>query len=46
MRATVEAGKAAPGGYLFHSDHSVPSDVSLRNYRLALATLAEHGAYD
>lgn len=46
VRATVEAGKAAPGGYLFHSDHSVPSDVSLANYRLALATLAEHGAYD
>ena len=44
VRAKVEAGKA-DGGYIFHSDHSVPHDVSLDNYRLALKTLAECGAY-
>ncbi|MFH1567069.1 MAG: uroporphyrinogen decarboxylase family protein [Gemmatimonadota bacterium] len=44
VRAKVEAGKA-DGGYIFHSDHSVPHDVSLANYRLALQTLAECGRY-
>lgn len=38
VRLKVEAAK--PGGeYLFHSDHSAPSDVPLANYRAALAAL-------
>lgn len=45
VEATVGAGKAGPAGYLFHSDHSVPSDVSLANYNLALETLRRVGAY-
>jgi uroporphyrinogen decarboxylase len=45
VEETVGAGKAHPGGYLFHSDHSVPSDVSLANYELALETLRRVGAY-
>lgn len=44
VRSTVEAGKKG-GGYLFHSDHSVPSDVSYSNYLLALETLAQVGRY-
>ncbi len=44
VTAKVTAGMAG-GGYLFHSDHSVPSDVSLSNYRLALATAREVGRY-
>ncbi len=42
VTSKVEAGKRE-GGYLFHSDHSVPSDVSLENYQLALETLAQVG---
>ncbi len=33
------------GGYLFHSDHSVPNDVSLENYRFALKMLEKYGRY-
>jgi len=45
VRLKVEAAKPG-GGYLFHSDHSVPSDVPLANYRAALAALERHGRYD
>jgi uroporphyrinogen decarboxylase len=45
VESTVAAGKAGAGGYLFHSDHSVPSDVSLANYELALQTLRRVGDY-
>ncbi len=34
------------GGYIFHSDHSVPWDVSLDNYRFALQMLGKYGSYD
>ena len=34
------------GGYMYHSDHSVPNDVSLENYRFTLEMLAKYGAYD
>ncbi|HCV22210.1 MAG TPA: hypothetical protein DGN59_02030 [Candidatus Latescibacteria bacterium] len=44
VTSTVKAGKQG-GGYLFHSDHSVPSDVSLENYRLALETLEDAGRF-
>lgn len=45
VETKLRAGMAAPGGYLFHSDHSVPSDVPLSNYELALATLRRVGEY-
>lgn len=45
VRLKVEAAKPG-GGYLFHSDHSVPSDVPLANYRAALAALEKYGSYD
>jgi uroporphyrinogen decarboxylase len=44
VRAKVTAGKQ-DGGYIFHSDHSVPSDVSLDNYRFALQMLDRYGRY-
>lgn len=44
VTAKVRAGMAG-GGYLFHSDHSVPSDVPLCNYQLALRTAREVGQY-
>ena len=46
VRTKVAAGKEGAAGYLFHTDHSVPSDVSLSNYQLALRTLAECGSYE
>ena len=45
VRTKVTAGKEG-GGYIFHSDHSVPSDVSFANYQLAVETLHKHGSYD
>lgn len=44
VTAKVSAGMQG-GGYLFHSDHSVPSDVPLENYQLALRTARAVGRY-
>ena len=33
------------GRYIYHSDHSVPSDVPLENYRLAMKLLDPYGTY-
>lgn len=33
------------GGYIFHSDHSVPPTVSWENYRYAMALIEKHGKY-
>jgi len=33
------------GGYIYHSDHSVPPTVSLDNYRFALSCVEEYGRY-
>lgn len=41
----VEAGKR-DGGYIFHTDHSVPSDVSFDSYCHALAVLDKWGRYE
>ena len=40
----VEAAKPG-GGYIFHSDHSVPPTVSFDSYRLAVDLAKAHGAY-
>jgi len=34
------------GGYIFHSDHSVPPTVSLENYAYACELVREHGRYN
>ena len=34
------------GGYIFHSDHSVPNNVSFENYRLAIELARRYGSYD
>ena len=36
---------AEGGGYIFHSDHSVPPTVSFDNYRYAVELVAKYGAY-
>ena len=33
------------GGYIYHSDHSVPSSVSLANYQYLMSLLEEYGVY-
>ena len=33
------------GGYIFHSDHSVPPTVSFDNYKYALELVRTHGVY-
>jgi uroporphyrinogen decarboxylase len=33
------------GGYIYHSDHSVPNDVSLEQYRRVLDLVREYGEY-
>ena len=35
----------AGGGYMYHSDHSIPPEVSLETYRHTMAVLDEIGAY-
>ncbi len=33
------------GGYIFHSDHSVPPSVSLENYEYVLDLVKRYGKY-
>ncbi len=33
------------GGYIYHSDHSVPNNVSFEQYLRALQLVKEYGAY-
>ena len=35
----------AGGGYIYHSDHSVPNSVSFENYRFAIERVKHYGAY-
>lgn len=41
----VEVAKQG-GGYIFHSDHSVPPTVSFENYCYAVELVKKHGQYD
>ena len=34
------------GGYIFHSDHSVPNSVSFENYAFAIELVKQYGVYD
>ena len=36
---------ASPGGYVFHSDHSLPPQVSLARYSRVLELVRQHGVY-
>ena len=33
------------GGYIFSSDHSIPDNVSLEQYRAVLENVRKYGAY-
>ncbi|MBC7236298.1 MAG: hypothetical protein H5T69_10685 [Chloroflexi bacterium] len=41
----IEVAKQG-GGYIYHSDHSVPNNVSLENYRYALDLVRRVGSYE
>ncbi|MCG3181012.1 MAG: hypothetical protein BIFFINMI_03379 [Phycisphaerae bacterium] len=41
----IEALKA-DGGYIFHSDHSVPENVGFKDYCRVIELAREHGRYD
>ncbi|MBN1346641.1 MAG: hypothetical protein JXQ73_28380 [Phycisphaerae bacterium] len=34
------------GGYIYHSDHSVPDNVSFENYKRVMELVAKYGTYD
>jgi uroporphyrinogen decarboxylase len=44
VRSKVTAAKQG-GGYIYHSDHSIPPSVSLENYTRALELAREYGSY-
>ena len=44
IRAKLSVAKQG-GGYLYHSDHSVPVDVSLDQFRHVIQCAREHGRY-
>ncbi|MBM3188566.1 MAG: hypothetical protein FJZ90_07590, partial [Chloroflexi bacterium] len=44
ITAKLPVAKAG-GGYIYHSDHSVPHSVSFENYRFALELIRQYGAY-
>jgi uroporphyrinogen decarboxylase len=45
VRTKVLAAKPG-GGYIYHSDHSVPPTVSFENYRRVIELVREHGRYE
>ena len=44
IRDKLEVAKAG-GGYLYHSDHSIPKDVSFRKYCFVMDCVKKYGAY-
>ena len=45
IRSKVTVAKQG-GGYIYHSDHSVPSDVSFENYCFAVEMWKKYGNYE
>ena len=45
IASKISAAKVG-GGYIYHSDHSVPSSVSFENYAYAIELVKRYGAYD
>lgn len=44
IREKFEVAKPG-GGYLYHSDHSIPKDVSFRKYRFVMDCVRKYGQY-
>lgn len=45
IKRKVTVGKQG-GGYIYHSDHSVPKNVSFRNYKKVVELVLKYGSYD
>ncbi len=45
IRSKVSAAKPG-GGYIYHSDHSVPNNVSFEQYKRTLSLVRKYGAYE
>ena len=45
IRAKFAIAKVG-GGYIYHSDHSVPKNVSLERYRMIMDLVKKYGQYD
>ncbi|MDP6594399.1 MAG: hypothetical protein QGI86_00650 [Candidatus Poribacteria bacterium] len=45
IRTKVSIAKQG-GGYIYHSDHSVPHNVSFENYQFTVEMLEKYGKYD
>ena len=45
IRTKLTAAKVG-GGYIYHSDHSVPDNVSFANYKRVMDLVAQYGGYD
>lgn len=41
----LKIGMSNPGGYIFHSDHSVPPQVSFERYEKVVEVVRKYGAY-
>jgi len=46
VKAKLDIGMASPGGYVFHSDHSIPNQVSFARYGRITQLVREYGAYE
>ena len=42
--AKIQVAKEG-GGYIYHSDHSVPNSVSLESYRYAIELVHRYGSF-
>ncbi len=45
IKKKIEAAKKG-GGYIYHSDHSIPKDVSFETYKYVIETVKKYGAYE
>ena len=45
IKTKIEAAKKG-GGYIYHSDHSIPKDVSFKNYCNIMELVKKYGKYD
>lgn len=45
IRTKITPFVASGGGYIYHSDHSVPPEVSYERYQLVLDLVRKYGAY-
>jgi uroporphyrinogen decarboxylase len=45
VTAKLDIGMSSPGGYVFHSDHSIPPQVTFARYGRVLELVHERGVY-